>query len=66
MPIAQIHIIEGRTREQKCSLIKEVTEAIHRSTGADHDRIRVLLYEIPDENWAAGGVSKADEKLENR
>ncbi|WP_408007794.1 2-hydroxymuconate tautomerase [Pseudalkalibacillus sp. A8] len=66
MPIAQIHILEGRSKEQKRSLIKEVTEAIYRSTGADHDRIRVLLYEIAEENWAAGGVTKAEEKLENR
>ncbi|MGM7702871.1 2-hydroxymuconate tautomerase [Pseudalkalibacillus sp. Hm43] len=63
MPIAQIHILEGRSKEQKRTLIKEVTEAIHRSTGTDIERIRVLLYEIPNENWATGGVSKEESKM---
>jgi 4-oxalocrotonate tautomerase len=64
MPIAQIHILEGRSKDQKRTLIQEVTAAIHRSTGADLDRIRVLLYEIPDENWAAGGISKEESKMD--
>lgn len=31
MPIAQIHILEGRSDEQKETLIREVSEAISRS-----------------------------------
>jgi len=33
MPIAQLYIIEGRTDEQKETLIQEVSEAMARSSG---------------------------------
>ena len=63
MPIAHIHILEGRSREQKNKLITEVTDAISHSLNAPHEKIKVLLIEIPQENWATAGISKADESL---
>ncbi|MBO9130652.1 2-hydroxymuconate tautomerase [Bacillus sp. 165] len=63
MPIANIHILEGRNVEQKRHLIAEVTDAISRSLGADPSTIKVLLIEIPKENWATAGVTKAEEKI---
>lgn len=60
MPIAQIHIVEGRTPDQKQQLIRAVTEAIQQSLGAPLESIRVLLYDVPKENWGVAGVSKAE------
>ncbi|MCL6562445.1 MAG: 4-oxalocrotonate tautomerase family protein [Firmicutes bacterium] len=61
MPLAQIHILEGRTEEQKKRLVEEVTAAISRSLGAAPESIRVLLYELPKTHWAVGGVSMAEQ-----
>nr|WP_082905067.1 MULTISPECIES: tautomerase family protein [unclassified Marinobacter] len=36
MPIAQLYIIEGRTDEQKETLIQEVSEAMARSSGMNN------------------------------
>ncbi|QQE77719.1 2-hydroxymuconate tautomerase [Alicyclobacillus sp. SO9] len=65
MPLIQINIIEGRSKEKKEQLIAEVTDAVHRSLDAPTESIRVLLYELPREHWAVGGVSMA-ERRKNR
>lgn len=57
MPFAQITLMEGRDDELKAALIKEVTEAIHRSIGAPTESIRVALYEVKKSEWGIGGVS---------
>lgn len=60
MPLAQLHILEGRSPEVKKRLVEEVTQAICRSVGAPPENVRVLLYELPKEHWAVGGVSMAE------
>ncbi len=60
MPLAQIHILEGRSPELKKQLIEEVTQAISRSLGVPPANVRVLLYELPKDHWAVGGVTMAE------
>lgn len=60
MPIANILMIEGRTREQKQALIRTVTAAIVESLGVKPDRVRVIVQEVPREHWGAGGTSKKE------
>jgi len=55
MPFAQISILEGRSDEIKADLIREVTEAIHRSLGVPKETIRVALYEVKKTEWGIGG-----------
>ncbi|MCK2148062.1 4-oxalocrotonate tautomerase family protein [Marinobacter alexandrii] len=57
MPIAQLYIIEGRTDEQKETLIQEVSEAMARSLDAPMDRIRVMITEMPKQHFGIGGQS---------
>ncbi|NMT63042.1 2-hydroxymuconate tautomerase [Marinobacter orientalis] len=57
MPIAQLYIIEGRTDEQKETLIQEVSEAMARSLDAPLERIRVLITEMPAQHFGIGGQS---------
>ncbi len=61
MPIAHIHLLEGRSSEAKRELIKEVSKAISDSLGVESSRVRVLLQELPKEHWGEGGISKADQ-----
>lgn len=57
MPIAQIHIMEGRSDEQKERLIEEVTQAIARSLDAPEANVRVLIDEMPKQHFGIGGQS---------
>ena len=57
MPFAQIHILEGRTEEQKKAAIEKVSQALVEATGAPIDNVRVWITEVPKENWGIAGVS---------
>lgn len=57
MPIAHIHIMEGRSEEKKERLIAEVTEAICRSIDAKPESVRVIIQEMPKAHFGIGGVS---------
>lgn len=60
MPVVQVNMIEGRTRAQKKRLIEEVTQAVHRALDAPLPSIRVVIHEVPAENWGIAGVPKSD------
>jgi len=62
MPTVQISLFPGRTPEKKEQLIKKVTDAIAESLEIPKERVHILLYELPKENIAHGGVplSKID------
>lgn len=57
MPVAQINILEGRTDEQKETLIREVSEAISRSLDAPLQSVRVIITEMPKQHFGIGGQS---------
>jgi 4-oxalocrotonate tautomerase len=57
MPLAQIHILEGRTPEQKKKMITEVTNALINSLNVPRENVRVVLYEVPKSHWSIGGVT---------
>ena len=57
MPLAQISILEGRSKEMKTDLIREVTEAIRKSLNAPNESVRVIIYEVPKSNWGIAGVT---------
>lgn len=60
MPFAQIYLIEGRTEEQKRTLIEKVTRAIVEAVDVPKENVRVWLHDMPKENWGIGGVSAKD------
>ena len=57
MPIAQVHIMEGRSDEQKELLIAEVTRAIAHSLDAPAQNVRVMITEMPKQHFGIGGES---------
>lgn len=57
MPFAQIFLIEGRTEEQKKAVIEKVTQALVEAVDAPEANVRVLITEVPKENWGIAGVS---------
>ena len=62
MPLVEIHLLEGRTAEQKKNLLASVTEAVHESLGAPLPSIRVWIHEFGDENYMAAGELAADRR----
>lgn len=62
MPIAQVHILTGRTPEQQKKLIESVTTAISESLDVPRGRVRVLIYEVAREHWGVGGVPRSEDK----
>ncbi|NVK41488.1 MAG: 4-oxalocrotonate tautomerase [Oceanospirillaceae bacterium] len=57
MPILQVNMMEGRTDEQKETLIHELTEACYKAIGAPRETVRVLINEMPKQHWGIGGQS---------
>lgn len=63
MPIAMIHIAEGRSSELKRELLKNVSEAIAMTLGAPIETVRVLIQEVPATQWLAGQQTLAERRL---
>ena len=57
MPIIQASIIAGRPDEMKEKLIAELTDAAVRALDAPRESVRVLITEIPAQNFGIAGVS---------
>ncbi|OPK05595.1 MULTISPECIES: 2-hydroxymuconate tautomerase [Pseudomonas] len=57
MPIAQLYILEGRSNEQKETLIREVSDAMSRSLDAPIERVRVIITEMPSNHFGIAGKS---------
>jgi 4-oxalocrotonate tautomerase len=58
MPIVHIELLEGRTQEQKNEMVKEVTEAIVKTTGANRDEVHIVINDMEKGNYAVGGKTK--------
>lgn len=56
MPEVVVYLAEGRTPEQKKGLMKDITEAVVKNTGAKPEAVTVSLMETPKTNKSKGGV----------
>lgn len=56
MPIVRIELLAGRPAETKAELIRRVTEAVVDVLGSDPSQVRVLLHDVPPENWGIAGT----------
>ena len=62
MPIIQVHMIEGRTVDQKRALVAGVTDAVVKSLNVKPDDVRIILEEMARQDYAIAGVLHADKK----
>ncbi len=59
MPLIEVHMLEGRSEEQKRVLLEAITQAVHESIGAPLPSIRVWIQEFsPKEFMVAGKLAK--------
>lgn len=62
MPLVQISVATGRTRAQKDDLAHRITRAVCDSLSAPVESVRVILTEVAEDDWFAGGVSLKDRR----
>jgi 4-oxalocrotonate tautomerase len=61
MPHVQITMLAGRTVEQKRRMVQRLTELLCEELQAKPEAVVITFIEVPRENYARGGVLKADE-----
>lgn len=60
MPMVTVHLLEGRTLDQKRRLVARITDALIEEAGARREMIQVRLLEASKENWGRGGLLGVD------
>ena len=60
MPVAEIHLLEGRSLEQKRKLISEMTRVITESVDVKPEQVRIIIHEMPKAHFGIGGVLALD------
>lgn len=55
MPLVEISLWPGRAPDVKAKIIREVTDAVARSTGAPPEAVEVIIRDVPKTDWGHGG-----------
>jgi len=61
MPEIYVHAVEGRTIEQKRSLVKDITDAVVRHFKVPAEAVMVQIMESPKDSKAKGGFLFSDQ-----
>ena len=51
--------LPGRSQEQLENMMKDVTEAVHKNTGAPKEHIHVIINELGKHSYGQGGEWRA-------
>lgn len=62
MPIIHVHLIEGRTIDQKRALVKEVTDAVCKTVNVTPEHVKIIMHDMAKHDYATAGVLKSDEQ----
>ena len=62
MPIVHIHMLGGKTVEQKRRMAKLVTEALVKSLGVNAEDIIIQVVDLPSHDVSTGGKLVFDMK----
>lgn len=62
MPLIEIHLLKGRTPEQKKKLLASVTQAVAESIDAQLPSIRVWIHEFTEDDYMAAGHMASERK----
>ena len=64
MPIIEMHLMEGRTTEQKSAAAIAITEALSRSLGCSPETVRILITEHKDDGFYVAGKTMTQRQAE--
>ncbi|HXV77208.1 MAG TPA: 2-hydroxymuconate tautomerase [Candidatus Polarisedimenticolaceae bacterium] len=62
MPLIEIHLLEGRTAEDKKKLLASVTQAVADSIDAPLQSIRVWINELSADDYMVAGHMASDRR----
>lgn len=57
MPIIVMHLMQGRTTEQKRRLVSAVTTAAANALDVNESTVRILINELGQEDFAVAGIT---------
>ncbi|WP_439424892.1 2-hydroxymuconate tautomerase [Oenococcus alcoholitolerans] len=60
MPLIQIDLLKGRSRQQIKRLVKDITDAVVEDAGAKREAVNIVIRESDPDHIAAGGVLKSE------
>ena len=60
MPLVTVHLLEGRTLDQKRRLVARITDALIEEAGARREMVQVRFLEVSKEDWGRGGLLGID------
>ena len=60
MPEVYVHVVEGRTLDQKRQVIKEITDVVARGFNVGPETVLIEIVEAKKEAKAKGGVLFSD------
>ncbi len=62
MPVVHVHMLSGRTPEQKRRLVAAITRALVEEAAAKPDAVTVVLHDAEPNDWAEGGRLLGEKK----
>jgi 4-oxalocrotonate tautomerase len=65
MPYVSVQITKGATREQKATIVREITETLVRTLGKKPEHIHIVIQNVELEDWGYSGVL-SDEWSKNK
>jgi 4-oxalocrotonate tautomerase len=60
MPIIDVHILEGKTMDQKRKLVKGITEVCVAELGVKPEQVRIIYSEMKKEDFSLAGKLMCD------
>jgi 4-oxalocrotonate tautomerase len=56
MPYVNVQITKGATREQKATIVREITETLVRTLGKKPEHVHIVIQNVELEDWGYKGV----------
>ncbi|MGI9421226.1 MAG: 2-hydroxymuconate tautomerase [Geminicoccaceae bacterium] len=60
MPVIRVEMFEGRTKEQKRALAKELTAAFVNTAGGAPEQVHIVMTDVAKDDWAVAGKLSSD------
>lgn len=55
MPVVHIHLLSGKTNEQKKAMVKSMTEALVKTINVEQEKVTIFIKEYSTEEIGKGG-----------
>jgi 4-oxalocrotonate tautomerase len=56
MPIVQVYLYSGKSKEQKNELVKRISRDFEEVVGVKPESLHILFHDMERENWGFGGT----------